>query len=124
MLGVTARLADEWNMWSLPPTIAERSAVLDRKCEAIGRDPAEIQRSTQAVFLLTDDEAAARRFVEGVAPRAAVAGPTEVIAEVVEGWRQAGVDEVIVPDASLGRGTRRIDTLDALITEVAPAFRD
>jgi len=124
MLGLTARVADEWNMWSLPATIAERAAVLDRRCEAIGRDPAEIQRSTQALFLLTDDADAARRFVEAVAPRAAVAGPTDAIAEVVEGWRRAGVDEVIVPDASLGRGSRRLDTLDALITEVAPAFRD
>jgi len=124
MLGLTARVADEWNMWSLPATIAERAAVLDRRCEAIGRDPAEIQRSTQALFLLTDDADAARRFVEAVAPRAAVAGPTDAIAEVVEGWRRAGVDEVIVPDASLGRGSRRLDTLDALITEVAPAFRE
>jgi len=124
MLGLTARVADEWNMWSLPATIAERAAVLDRRCEAIGRDPAEIQRSTQALFLLTDDADAARRFVDAVAPRAAVAGPTDAIAEVVEGWRRAGVDEVIVPDASLGRGSRRLDTLDALITEVAPAFRD
>ena len=124
MLGLTARVADEWNMWSLPATIAERAAVLDRRCEAIGRDPAEIQRSTQALFLLTDDADAARRFVDAVAPRAAVAGPTDAIAEVVEGWRQTGVDEVIVPDASLGRGSRRLDTLDALITEVAPAFRD
>jgi len=124
MLGLTARVADEWNMWSLPATIAERAAVLDRRCEAIGRDPAEIQRSTQALFLLTDDADAARRFVDAVAPRAAVAGPTDAIAEVVEGWRRAGVDEVIVPDASLGRGSRRLDTLDALITEVAPAFRE
>jgi alkanesulfonate monooxygenase SsuD/methylene tetrahydromethanopterin reductase-like flavin-dependent oxidoreductase (luciferase family) len=124
MLGLTARLADEWNMWSLPATIAERAAVLDRRCEAIGRDPAEIRRSTQAVFLLTDDAAAARRFVDAVAPRAAVAGTTDVIAEVVAGWQQAGVDEVIVPDASLGRGAQRLETLDALITEVAPAFPD
>ena len=123
MLGLTARIADEWNMWSLPATLAERSAVLDRRCEAIGRDPAEIARSTQALILLTEDAEAARRFVEAVAPRAAVAGPADAIAEVVDGWRQAGVDEVIVPDASLGRGARRLETLDALISEVAPSFR-
>ncbi|MGZ4705068.1 MAG: TIGR03560 family F420-dependent LLM class oxidoreductase [Acidimicrobiales bacterium] len=123
MLGLTARLADEWNMWSLPATIAERSALLDRRCEDIGRDPSEIQRSTQALVMLTDDEDAARRFVDAVAPRAAVGGTTDALAEVVDGWRQVGVDEVIVPDATLGRGQRRLEALDAIITGVAPAFR-
>ena len=56
MMGVVARYADQWNMWGLADVIAERSAVLDQRCEAIGRDPAEITRSAQALVLLTDDE--------------------------------------------------------------------
>ena len=40
MMGVVARHADEWNMWGLADDIAERVAVLDQRCEAIGRDPA------------------------------------------------------------------------------------
>jgi len=124
MLGLVARLADEWNMWSLPATIAERSAVLDARCEDIGRDPGEIQRSTQALIMLTDDADAGRRFVEAVAPRAAIAGPVGAVAEVVEGWRQIGVDEVIVPDATLGHGPARLEALDALIAELGPTFRD
>jgi F420-dependent oxidoreductase-like protein len=123
MLAITARHADEWNMWSLPATIAERGAALDRQCEAIGRDPKEIKRSTQALVHFTDDEAAAARFVENVAPRAAVAGGTAQLAEVVEGWRAAGVDEVIVPDFVLGRGSARADHMDRIIEEVAPQFR-
>src|SRR5690606_11780837 len=46
MLRVAARHADEWNMWSSPEVMAERSAMLDRACEAIGRDPSAIKRST------------------------------------------------------------------------------
>ena len=98
-------------------------APLDRACAAAGRDPASIRRSTQALVRLTDDEDAARRFVDAVAPRAAVAGTPAQIAEVVAGWRDAGVDEVIVPDFTLGHGSARLDALDQLIEQLAPAFR-
>ncbi|UDY36542.1 LLM class flavin-dependent oxidoreductase [Dermatobacter hominis] len=120
MLRIAARYADEWNMWGLPELIAERSAALDRACEAIDRDPAAITRSTQALLLPTDDEAAARRFLEAVAPRAAVAGPIGRIVDVVAAWRDVGVTEVIVPDSPLGRGAERIDRLDALAEAFAP----
>lgn len=123
MLRRVARFADEWNMWGLPPVIAERSAELARACESVGRDPAAIVRSTQALLLPTDDETAGRRFVEAVAPRAAVAGPADRIAEVVGEWVELGVTEVIVPDAPLGRGSRRAEAMDLLIEQVAPAFR-
>ena len=65
MMGVVARYADEWNMWGLADDIAERAAVLDQRCEAIGRDPAEIKRSAQALVLLTDDRAKADAFLAG-----------------------------------------------------------
>jgi alkanesulfonate monooxygenase SsuD/methylene tetrahydromethanopterin reductase-like flavin-dependent oxidoreductase (luciferase family) len=120
MLRTAARYGDEWNMWGLPDLIAERSAALDRACEAIGRDPATIARSTQALLLPTTDEARARRFLESVAPRAAVAGPIERIVEVVAAWRDVGVDEVIVPDSPLGRGAERIEQLEALAEAFAP----
>jgi F420-dependent oxidoreductase-like protein len=123
MLGITARYGDAWNMWSLPDTFAERSAALDRACDALERDPSTIRRSTQALIRLTDDEAGARRFVEAVAPRAAVAGTPAQIAEVVAGWRDAGVDELIVPDFTLGSGPNRLDALDQLIEQLAPVFR-
>ena len=114
MLGIVARLADEWNMWGLAPAIAERAAVLDRKCEAIGRDPSTIARSAQALVLVTSDEAQAKRFVERVAPRAAIAGPPERFAEAVDQWREVGVSEVIVPDVALGAGNERRDHMNAL----------
>ncbi len=119
MLGVVARHADEWNMWGLPEVIAERRAVLDAHCERIGRDPATIATSTQALVLLTDDERAAAEFVERVAPRAAVAGTAADVAALVDEWREAGVDEVILPDWHLGRGAERLERLDALREAIA-----
>lgn len=123
MLRLVARQADEWNLWSLPAAFAERAAVLDRACERIERDPAEIRRSTQALVRVTDDPDEADRFLERVAPRAAVAGPPERFAEVVAEWAAVGVDEVIVPDLALGRGAARADALDALAAAVGDIAR-
>jgi F420-dependent oxidoreductase-like protein len=122
MLGIVARYADEWNMWGLADTIAERAAVLDARCEKIGRDPAEVQRSAQALFLVTDDEAKAKTFREQ-GGRPAVAGMADEIAAAVADWQAAGLDEVIVPDFTLGKGQRRLDRLDLIIEQVAPQFR-
>ncbi len=114
MLGVVARHADQWNMWGLPDTIAARGAVLDRRCEAIGRDPGSVHRSTQALVMLTDDRARGAAFVDSVAPRAAFAGTAEEFAALCGEWAEVGVDEVIVPDAALGAGEERLARLDAL----------
>lgn len=123
MLGLVARHADEWNMWSTAETLAERRRVLDRRCEEIGRDPAAILTSTQALFFVLDDETRAADLAARVAPRPAVAGPPARIAEAVAAWHDVGVDEVIVPDFTLGTGAARTDALDAIIEQVAPSFR-
>jgi alkanesulfonate monooxygenase SsuD/methylene tetrahydromethanopterin reductase-like flavin-dependent oxidoreductase (luciferase family) len=123
MLGLVARWADAWNMWGLPDAVRERSAALDRACERIGRDPTTISRSAQALVMLTHDERRAADLVAAVAPRAVVAGPASRLADAVAGWRDVGVDEVIVPDFVLGTGNRRTDAMDEIIEQVAPAFR-
>jgi alkanesulfonate monooxygenase SsuD/methylene tetrahydromethanopterin reductase-like flavin-dependent oxidoreductase (luciferase family) len=122
MLGIVARYADEWNMWGLAGTIGERGKVLDQRCERIGRDPSEIKRSAQALFLVTDDEAKAKEFRHQTA-RPAVAGLADEISEAVAEWEAVGLDEVIVPDFTLGKGQNRLDRLDLIINEVAPRFR-
>ena len=114
MLGVVARHADIWNLWALPEALAERSSLLERRCEEIGRDPVTIERSVQALVLVTDDPTEATSFVERVSPRAAFAGPADAFGELVADWQRAGVTEVVVPDLFLGRGLQRRDTLDAL----------
>ena len=47
--------------------------------------------------------------------------PAEVV-EVVAAYRDAGVDELIVPDFTLGTGSRRTDTLDMFKEQVAIHF--
>jgi probable F420-dependent oxidoreductase len=123
MLGRVATYADEWNMWSSPPELAERRAVLDQKCEGIGRDPGEIATSTQALFFVLEDNAKAEELQAAMGGRPCVAGTVERIAESVAAWGDAGVDELIVPDFTLGTGSQRADALDTIIEHVAPAFR-
>ncbi len=121
MMGVVARYADQWNMWGLADAIAERSAVLDERCETIGRDPTSIARSCQALWFLTDEERA-DGLIAG-SPMPAIGGSVERLTEAVAAWHEIGVDEVIVPDFSLGTGAERLDRMDAIITEIAPPFR-
>ena len=123
MLRIVARHADIWNLWSDPPLMAERALVLEAACEAEGRDPATIERSTQALFFVVDDDRKADDLIARVQPRPAAGGGAERIAETVAAWRDAGVDEVVVPDFTLGNGSRRTDAMDLLIEQVAPAFR-
>jgi F420-dependent oxidoreductase-like protein len=122
MMGVVARYADAWNMWGLPDAIAERAGVLDARCTQIGRDPTSVERSCQALWFVTDDVARAEQLIAG-APMPAIGGPPARLAEVVAGWRDVGVDEVIVPDFTLGTGTERLDRMDTIINDAAAAFR-
>ena len=124
MLGVVARHADAWNMWGLADTIAERSDVLARHCDDIGRDPDAIRRSAQALIVLTDDRAQANEALERLAARPTVAGSTDDVLDAVADWQAVGLDEVIVPDFALGKGAHRIERMDAIIEAVVPAFRD
>lgn len=122
MLGITARFADEWNTWGLPDHIAERSAVLDAACEAAGRDPADVARSAQALLFFTETDADAERLMDAV-PRPVLAGTVERLRDVVAAYAEAGLDELIVPDFTLGSGAEKRDALDRFAGEVAPAFR-
>jgi alkanesulfonate monooxygenase SsuD/methylene tetrahydromethanopterin reductase-like flavin-dependent oxidoreductase (luciferase family) len=122
MLGIAARWADEWNTWGRPDEVAERSAVLSRACERAGRDPDEVARTAQALVFLTDDPGEAEELVRA-APMPAIAGTPEQLRDVVAAYAEAGLDELIVPDRTLGIGARKLETMDRLIDEVAPAFR-
>jgi F420-dependent oxidoreductase-like protein len=123
MLGITARYADQWNSWGLPDHIAERSAALDRACEAVGRDPGEIARTCQAVVLFTADDAQGEQLMSGGA-RPIMAGTPGRLRDILAGYAESGVDELIVPDASFGTGRAKLDGLARFSEEVAAGFRD
>ena len=124
MLGIVARHADEWNTWGLPDRIAERSATLTPRCEAAGRDPDEIARTAQALVIFTDDRRRGRAADGRRLPRPVIAGTAGRVRDVVAAYAEAGVDELIVPDFTLGSGAQKLDALDRFLDEVAPASGD
>jgi F420-dependent oxidoreductase-like protein len=122
-LRIAARFAHEWNVWGTPEHLAHKGEVLARRCDEVGRDPDEIRHSTQALLYLSDDESwLAERRHRDIGRPTIVGTPAEVV-EIVAAYRDAGVDELIVPDFNLNDLSRRKDVLDRFITEVAPAFR-
>jgi F420-dependent oxidoreductase-like protein len=122
-LRIAARYADEWNAWGTPETFRHKSAVLDDHCAAVGRDPAEIARSTQALVFMSDDhDWLASRRAAGIDRAAIIGTPLEVRAALEE-YAAAGLDEFIVPDFNLGRPERKVATLDRFIAEVAAPLR-
>lgn len=123
MLGIVARYADEWNAWCTPELFRAKSAVLDRRCHEIDRDPASIRRSTQALVFMGEDQSWLTRMREQSTGRPTLIGSPAEVAEQVGAYADAGVEELIVPDWTMGRLDRAQDTLQLFWTEVAAKFR-
>ena len=104
MLGLVARYADEWNMWSVPAELQARAEVLDAACERTGRDPATIWRSTQAPVLVTNDPVRAEDFRARIPGRAGIAGSVEQVAAAIAEYAEVGIDEFIIPDVAWADG--------------------
>ncbi|MEY2434288.1 MAG: hypothetical protein QOC92_4013 [Acidimicrobiaceae bacterium] len=122
-LRIAATYADEWNVWGDAALVAAKSAVLERHCNDVGRDPSTITRSTQALMFLSEDESwLAGKRQQNVGRPVIVGTPDEVI-DIVRGYRDVGVDELIVPDWNMGPVPRTKDTYDLFIERVAPALR-
>jgi alkanesulfonate monooxygenase SsuD/methylene tetrahydromethanopterin reductase-like flavin-dependent oxidoreductase (luciferase family) len=122
MLRLAARYASQWNQWSIPGGFSATSQVLDAACEREGRDPSTIWRSTQALTMVTDSPAA-EVHAEAMAkqlPLPMIYGTPERIADQAAQWRDEGVDEVIIPDYLMPRGSARLDAYDALAEALAP----
>lgn len=120
---IAARYADEWNAWSTPEVLDHKVGVLRAHCDELGRDPAEIAVSTQALLYMSDDEAWLTSKRDDPAARAAMIGSPGEVAEQVGAYAAAGCDELIVPDFTMGSMARRKDTCDQFLAEVASNFR-
>ncbi len=122
-LRITAQWADEWNVWGNVETLERKNGILDGHCEKLGRDPKAIQRSAVALLFLSEDEA----FLSGMRGRdigrPTIVGTASEVADIVRAYRDAGVDELIVPDFTLGAMPQKLETLDRFIEGVAPALR-
>ncbi|MEO1059999.1 MAG: TIGR03560 family F420-dependent LLM class oxidoreductase [Actinomycetota bacterium] len=122
-LRIAARYADEWNVWGDPELMRHKIGVLERHGEDVGRDPSEVERSAVALLFLSDDEDWLARIRGRDIERPSIIGTPAELVETVAEYRDAGVDELIVPDFTLGGGQRRLDTMDRFLTEVAAEFR-
>jgi F420-dependent oxidoreductase-like protein len=120
---IAARYANEWNVWGTPDVLRQKIGVLEQRCAEIDRDPAEIQRSAQALLFLSADEAFLEKMRGRDLGRAAIVGTPAEVQEVVGAYAEAGVHELIIPDFTLGDPARRQETLDLFLTEVAAPFR-
>ncbi len=120
-LRIAARWGDEWNTWGFPDVLATKGRILERHCEAVGRDPAGISRSAQ---VLVDLEGTARP--DPLPHRRAyptARGGVAELQELLGSYERAGVGEFVLPDWNLGKGDERRDVLDRFMEEVAAPFR-
>lgn len=121
---IAARYADHWNCWSTPELLTHKLSVLRAHCAEAGRDPADIHVSTQApLFLSTDKAWLDERRKQAAGRHAAIIGTPAEVTDIVGRYIEAGADELIVPDFTLGSAARKKDTCDLFIEEVAAAFR-
>lgn len=113
LLRLVAERADGWNtcwVWT-PDEYRARLDVLERACEAVGRDPATVWRSLGLYALCGEDEADLERRFErlrantpGVLDRATLAewrvgrlvGTVEQVREQAAGWEALGVETLVL----------------------------
>ena len=121
-LRIAAQYANEWNVWGTPETLIHKQSVLDGHCADVGRDPAEIERSACLLLMMTENE-------EILGPvrasgRPVLGGSNDEIKRTVQAYIDAGVDELIIPDFTLGSNAfQRTEQMDRFIEEIAPEFR-
>lgn len=102
MSRITAAHADEWNTWGNVAEARARLATIRQACESIGRDPSTLRMSVQALIFLVDDPGVAARIAEKAPADRSLIGDAHQIAAACAEYRDAGFDEIIVPDFTLG----------------------
>jgi len=117
---IAARYADEWNCWGLPEEIARKTEVLKRHCRDIGRDPAQVRRSAQALVFMSKDNEQLERSGSQQAGPPRIVGTAAQVAEVMGRYAEIGLDEFIVADHTLGGdANEKRDNMDRFLDEVA-----
>ena len=98
--------------------------VLQRHCEAVGRDPAEIKHTLTMPMHLTDDKQSAEGFIERIGPES-MAGPRHYIIDRIGQFVDAGVDEIIFSPSShdgLAFPAGDVSVLQRVDEEIIAAF--
>jgi probable F420-dependent oxidoreductase len=111
MLRITVRYANEWNTWGDPETAAGYRQLLLGACAEVGRDPATIWTSVNALVALDGS----------TPPRgpAGLSGSAQQLTEQLARYAEAGFDEFILPDWTLGQdAAERADSAARIKAEV------
>ncbi len=124
-LRTLAMYGDVFNLdgWARGPMTLEyynhKIEVLERHCEKVGRDPAEIKHTILMPIMVTDDETAAAKFIAsrrlGVGT---VAGPRDYVIQRIGEFMDAGVDEIMFG----GLITAEVEQYQRFNEEVLAAF--
>ena len=121
-LRTAALYADWWNAWADAETLRHKRQILRQHCDAVGRDADEVSCSTQAFLCLSEDPAVQREFIARAGRRPILMGSREAVTDQVGQLRDAGAQELIIPDWTYESLSRRDDELDQFISEVATLF--
>lgn len=126
-LRTVARYADYANFGGSVQQVARKNEILDRHCEAEGRDPAAIRRSMNCNIFLGDPAdfkrlmEATGRTAEQTASVLAMLSPSEpqaLIDSLAEYREKARIDDILAYFADAATG----DSIDAFAAEVMPAL--
>jgi alkanesulfonate monooxygenase SsuD/methylene tetrahydromethanopterin reductase-like flavin-dependent oxidoreductase (luciferase family) len=121
-LRTVARHADEWNVWATPDEVAPKRRVIERWCDEIDRDPAEIRITIAAMVAFCDGPADRDRVRARLGNHGGLVGAdVDEVRAAVDAYAAAGVDELVIADFNLGRD-RREDVLGRLQAEVIDAL--
>jgi len=118
-LPLVARYADLWNMYGTPQVVAAADAVLRSACEAVGRDPAAIERTVNVNCVIRRDRDSAQRA--WVAWRDAhlpqederdldVGGSLDDVVEALAAYRDVGFSHPVL----IFRAPFDVETMDRL----------
>ena len=120
-LRITAEHADEWNVWGSPSVLEAKGKILETHCESVGRDPHEITRSAQALFMVSKDKTTITAARESGGGRVLAGTPDEIV-EIIGQYEAAGVDELIIPNFNMGSTDQVLETynlwMDDIISQV------
>ena len=120
-LRLVARFADAWNLWATPAILSQRDEILCKYCENDGRDNREISRTAQALVVFDEPESVDPRWAASGLPL--LTGGNAELQDHLGAFAEVGLDEIIVPDFSLGSGAQKLELLDRFFEDVARPFQ-
>ncbi len=118
-LRITAEHANSWNVWGTVDTLEHKMKILDQHCADLKRNPADIHRTAVALLFMSDDTAFVEKMKATPMEMQTIIGTVDEVADIIKDYERIGVNELIVPDFTLGAMPDKLKTLDTFITRVA-----